>query len=348
MVQFTYTPSQYYAKTPVGNQPTDNFYNNLVQSTQNSGNQSPNRAALTAYDPKNPVPGTVGYSLPAQTYYNYGVNNPSNYGVQTLKTALVNTAINVAATSIAGLLTGSDDPVTNRLIGSGLNLGATNRDILTASQRGSNTAFQDDSEDRVIIYDQTGKFIGQSEIFAPLNNINGVLFPYTPTIQVSHRASYDAVSLVHTNYVTPQYQHSQIDNISISGIFTANYPAEAEYIIAMMHFFKTATKMFYGQDQIAGTPPPVLFLDAHGPFAFDHIPVVITSFDYTMPNDVDYISCTVRTQKQKVPTSLQVSLSMMPTYSRNNISNNFGLTSFSQGKLITGAMGNRTRTGGWI
>jgi hypothetical protein len=67
-----------------------------------------------------------------------------------------------------------------------------------------------------------------------------------------------------------------------------------------------------------------------------------------MPNDVDYISCRVGSQKQKVPTSLSVSISALPTYSRNRISNNFGLSKFAQGSLITGPGGNRKRVGGWL
>ena len=174
--------------------------------------------------------------------------------------------------------------------------------------------------DRVIIYDQTGRFIGQSNIFAPLKNVGGVLFPYTPTIQVTHKANYDMMHLTHTNYVTPAFQYSSVENISITGMFTANYPAEGEFIVAMMHFFKTATKMFYGKDQLAGTPPPILFLDGYGPYTFDHVPVVVTSFDYTLPNDVDYISCSVLGERQKVPTTLQVSINLVPTYSRNKTS----------------------------
>ena len=193
------------------------------------------------------------------------------------------------------------------------------------------------------ISDQTGRFIGQSDIFQPLNNTGGVLFPYTPQIQVTHKASYEMMNLVHTNYTTPAYQHSSVDNISIQGQFTANYPAEAEYVVAMLHFFRTVTKMFYGQDQLAGTPPPVLFLDGYGPYTFDHIPIVITSFDYSLPNDVDYISCTILGDKQKVPTTLSVNISCIPTYSRNKISNQFGLVNFSQGALLSDG-----DTGGWI
>jgi hypothetical protein len=349
MVNFTYQPNQYYSRTPAVNQTQPTFYNPSQAVPTNNGIQN-NIGSYTGYNLKNPAPGTVGYSLPAQSYANYGINHVSNYGTQSLKTGLINTAINAGVNGLINGLTGgaSSDPTGGRLNGSGVAQGGTAESLLQPVSGQSATAFQDDSEDRVIIYDQSGKFIGTSEILAPLQDLGGVLFPYTPTIQVAHKASYDPMSLVHTNYITPQYQHSQIDSISIQGMFTANYPAEAEYVIAMMHFFRATTKMFYGQDQLAGTPPPVLYLDAYGPWTFDHIPVVITGFDYTFPNDVDYISCTVRTQKQKVPTTLTVNLTMLPTYSRNNISNNFGLDNFTQGKLTTGAMGQRTRTGGWL
>lgn len=349
MVNFTYQPSKQYARTPVTNQVTPTFYNPSQATPQGNGINN-NIAAYSGYNQNNPAPGTVGYSLPALSYANYGINNVSNYGTQSLKTTLVNTAINVGVNALINGITGgpSSDPTGGRLSGADVAFGGTARSLLQPISSQSATAFQDDSEDRVIIYDQSGHFIGQSDVFQPLSDIGGVLFPYTPTIQVGHKASYDPMSLVHTNYTAPQYQHSQIDNISIQGVFTANYPAEAEYMVAMMHFFRSVTKMFYGKDQLAGTPPPVLYLDAYGPYAFDHIPVVITGFDYTYPNDVDYISCSIKTQKQKVPTSLTVNLTMMPTYSRNNISNNFGLVNFSQGTLITGAMSNRTRAGGWL
>ena len=136
---------------------------------------------------------------------------------------------------------------------------------------------------------------------------------------------------------------SYTDNVGITATFTAQDTTEANYLLAVIHFFRTVTKMFYGQDQLAGTPPPVLFLDGYGPYTFDHIPIVITSFDYSLPNDVDYISCTILGDKQKVPTTLSVNISCIPTYSRNKISNQFGLVNFSQGALLSDG-----DTGGWI
>jgi len=351
MVNFTYQPNQYYARLPATNQVATNFYNPGQATPFGYGfNASSGIASYSGYNRNNPVPGTIGYSLPAQAYANYGINNLSNYGTQSLKTQLVNTAITAGVSGLINGLTGNgNDPSNGRLYGSGISYGGTSAQLLQPSDAGSNVAFQDDSEDRVIISDQSGIFIGQSDVFAPLDNVGGVLFPYTPTIQVGHKASYDAQTLVHTNYVTPQYQHSSVDNIGIQAVFTANYPAEAEYMVAMLHFFRSVTKMFYGTDQLAGTPPPILYLDGYGKWTFDHIPVVITGFDYSLPNDVDYISCTVLGEKQKVPTTLNVNLSMLPTYSRNKISNEFGVVDFSQGSLLTASGGSGTSSsGGWI
>jgi hypothetical protein len=329
MVDFNFTPSQYYSRTPVVNQ-TGAAIPGFASSLPYSKNYGV--ATFQGYNPYAPVPGTIGYSLPAQTYYNYGINNQSFYGTQTLKTALVNTAVTTGVDAILNNLLGDpNNPASNRL--NGIPAGASPT-LLQPVSGNSNTAFMNEEEDRVIISDQTGYFIGQSNIYAPLSNFRGVLFPYTPTIQVSHKASYEMQSLVHTNYVTPMYQHSAVDNIGIQAQFTANYPAEAEYMVAMMHFFRAVTKMFYGQDSIAGTPPPVLYLDAYGPYTFDHVPVVVTSFDYSMPADVDYISCEVAGYKQKIPTIMNISLSMIPTYSRDKISNEFGLQKFVSGGLI--------------
>lgn len=345
---FNFTPQNFYSRTPGTNQNNAVFYNTSETQPIGNGNNQNDIAGYLGYGAAVGAltVGTQGYRLPTQNFYNYGVNNPGFFGTQTLKTSLTNVAINGALTGLVYGLTGgpSTDPTNGRLSGTGVQQGATPKQLLQAQSSKVNP--DDAKEDRVVIYDQTGRFIGQSDIFKPLANLNGVLFPYTPTIQITHKASYEMMQLVHTNYPTPAYQHSAVENISIQAMFTANYVAEAEYIVAMMHFFRSATKMFYGQDQLAGTPPPILFLDGYGPYTFDHIPVVITNFDYTLPNDVDYISCNIKGSRQKVPTTLTVNLSLTPTYSRNKISNEFGLINYSQGTLKTSGQG--VRSGGWI
>ena len=128
-------------------------------------------------------------------------------------------------------------------------------------------------------------------ILSPLLRTNGVIFPYTPNISVTYAANYEAADPTHSNYKIFQYKNSSVDQISITCDFTAQDTYEATYLLAVIHFFRSATKMFYGQDQgpRAGTPPPLCFLHGLGAFQFDEHPLVINNFTYTLPTDVDYI-----------------------------------------------------------
>jgi hypothetical protein len=72
-------------------------------------------------------------------------------------------------------------------------------------------------------------------------------------------------------------------------VFTAQDTAEAAYLLAVIHFFRSVTKMFYGQDSQAGTPPPLVFLSGLGQYQFNKHPCVVSNFQYSLPPDVDYI-----------------------------------------------------------
>jgi len=129
-------------------------------------------------------------------------------------------------------------------------------------------------------------------ILAPLTATDGVIFPYTPNITTNYAANYEQYDLVHSNYRGVFYKNSRVGDITVRGTFTAQDTTEANYLLAVIHFFRSATKMFYGQDAERGTPPPVCLLNGLGQFQFSDHPVVISSFNYTTPNDVDYIRAT--------------------------------------------------------
>jgi hypothetical protein len=128
-------------------------------------------------------------------------------------------------------------------------------------------------------------------ILTPLQKTDGVIFPYVPQIQVTYAAHYDPAEVAHSNYKIFQYKNSSIDQINITCDFTAQDNDEANYLLAVIHFFRSVTKMFYGQDEIPkpGTPPPLCYLSGMGDFQFDKHPLVVSSFNYSLPNDVDYI-----------------------------------------------------------
>lgn len=131
-------------------------------------------------------------------------------------------------------------------------------------------------------------------ILQPLIATNGVVFPYTPNIVVAYAANYNPVDLVHSNYKVQQYTNSSVDQVTLTCDFTAQDAYEARYVLAVIHFFRTMTKMFYGQDQypIRGTPPPLCYLYGLGGYQFSAHPLVINSFNYNLPTDVDYIQTT--------------------------------------------------------
>jgi len=70
-------------------------------------------------------------------------------------------------------------------------------------------------------------------------------------------------------------------------------PTEGLYWIAAVHYLRSLTKMFTGLDPKAGNPPPVVKLNGYGQFVFKNVPVVVTAFNTTLPNDCDYIGVPV-------------------------------------------------------
>jgi len=128
-------------------------------------------------------------------------------------------------------------------------------------------------------------------ILAPLAATDGVIFPYTPSISVQYASNYDATELTHSNYKFFTYRGSAVDSVNITCDFTAQDTFEANYLLAVIHFFRSVTKMFYGQDQNPkiGTPPPLCYLSGLGAFQFDAHPLAITAFNYALPTEVDYI-----------------------------------------------------------
>jgi hypothetical protein len=127
-------------------------------------------------------------------------------------------------------------------------------------------------------------------LLQPLKVTNGIIFPYTPTIGTAYKANYDTYDLTHSNYRGYFYKNSYTDAVALKATFTAQSTADAAYVLAVIHFFRSVTKMFYGQDAQRGSPPPLVFLSGLGDYQFNNHPCVVSSFAYNLPADVDYIS----------------------------------------------------------
>lgn len=127
-------------------------------------------------------------------------------------------------------------------------------------------------------------------LLQPLKTTNGVVFPYTPTITTAYKADYDQYNLTHSNYRGYFYKNSYTDAVQLACTFTAQSTSDAAYVLAVIHFFRSVTKMFYGQDAERGSPPPLVFLSGLGDYQFNNHPCLVSQFNYKLPADVDYIS----------------------------------------------------------
>ena len=126
-------------------------------------------------------------------------------------------------------------------------------------------------------------------ILSPLRATDGVIFPYMPTIATNYSADYSPYDLTHSNYRGYFYKGSRVGEVTLTADFTAQDSAEADYLLAVITFFKACTKMFYGQDKYRGSPPPLVFLSGLGQYQFSNHGCAISNFAFTLPNDVDYI-----------------------------------------------------------
>jgi len=132
-----------------------------------------------------------------------------------------------------------------------------------------------------------------SPVLTPLKDAGGLIFPYTPTITIASAASYNKVETVHTNFQFQAFKNSDPGAITITAPMNVSDPTEGLYWIAAVHYLRSLTKMFTGLDPKAGNPPPVVKLNGYGQFVFKNVPVVVTAFNTTLPNDCDYIGVPV-------------------------------------------------------
>lgn len=188
----------------------------------------------------------------------------------------------------------------------------------------------------------------------PLYSTKGVLFPYTPAVSTGAVTEYDPSSFIHTNYGYNSYVRSYPKPISISAEFTAQTNDEALYMLAVIHFFRSVTKSYFGVTpyNLAGTPPPTLLFNYLGEYQFNNVPVVIKYFDYTYDANIDYVPVNTSNKRlfsgnigvslpagnyggySYVPTHISVTLELDTQYIPIKLRNEFNLNDFRSGKLL--------------
>jgi hypothetical protein len=173
---------------------------------------------------------------------------------------------------------------------------------------------------------------GSNPWFGLLKATGGVVFPYLPTIELGSTANYSTLDPVHNNYPLYAYKNSQVNDITISGTFTAENEKDAAYWIAANLFFRTATKMFFGQGDNAGNPPIICKLNGYGSKVFNNVPVIIKTYNVSLSDDTQYVRCNYLQANTWVPIKSTVSLTLAPIYNRQTL-RKFNLQNYSSGSM---------------
>lgn len=195
-----------------------------------------------------------------------------------------------------------------------------------------------------------------NNILAPLHKTGGILFPYTPMIQVQHATvNYGQYDLAHTNYDYMAYQKTSSPSATVTGVFGAHTQDEAEYMMAVIHFFRTVTKSAFGgivsdplDFQDRGTPPPKLAFSAYGDAMFNKTPIYIRTVAFGLDQDVDYVPVrnasstgnenygTLNRQLENsyVPLVLNIFVDIVVAPNPSKLRDEFNLNDFRSGKLL--------------
>lgn len=183
--------------------------------------------------------------------------------------------------------------------------------------------------------DNSYNLLGSSpdNIMYPLVADGGVIFDNTPSLSVVYTSSYTAYELMHSNYELNAYQKSSISDFQIQAArLTSETREKADYTLAVMQFFRTFTKMNYGQnDPDAGLPPRIMNFSAYGQYMFNNVPVAIRTYTIQLQDNVDYVQTSFGTQVPLIM-DINITLTYMPTPSK--IKREFSLNSFANGSLI--------------
>jgi len=169
-------------------------------------------------------------------------------------------------------------------------------------------------------------------LMAPLAKTRGFIFPIQPNISIAYEAAYQDSKPTHSNFPYYHYTNSAISPISLTGDFPVRATVDAQYVMAGIHFLRSCTRMFNGQDgMLAGAPPLILRLTGLGFAGFDNIPVVITNCTVNYPDNVDYLSFKPfdTSELARMPVNVSIQVTLNPVFSRTFITNQYSTLAYS-------------------
>jgi hypothetical protein len=173
-------------------------------------------------------------------------------------------------------------------------------------------------------------------LLRPIEESGGMVWQYTPTIMVQGQTNYGQAHNQGMNYQINTFENSLPPALPVSADFTANNIYEARYLLAIFTFLKICGKGTFGDSAVKsgdyGRPPPVLLFEYMGDHMFNKVPVVVTSYSITLPEEVDYVPVKVGTTVTHVPTRTNIMVNLEVTYTPQKLRRQFSLDKLTSGE----------------
>jgi len=187
-----------------------------------------------------------------------------------------------------------------------------------------------------MFYKKTAAGDDSDYLLRPIEESGGMVWQYTPGIMLQGQTTYAQAHMQGMNYQINTFQNSQPPILPITADFTANDIYEARYLLAIFTFLRICGKGTFGDAAVRemnyGRPPPVLLFEYMGDHMFNKVPVVLTSYNIALPEEVDYVPVTVGTTVTHVPTRTNIMLTLEPTYTPQKLRRKFNLDALTSGE----------------
>ena len=185
-------------------------------------------------------------------------------------------------------------------------------------------------------YQKTEDGDNRDYLLRPIKESGGMVWQYTPQIMVQGQTNYAQAHMQGMNYQINTFQNATPPMLPVTADFTANDIYEARYLLAIFTFLRICGKGTFGDSAVAagnyGRPPPVLLFEYMGDHMFNKVPVVMTSYNIQLPEEVDYVPVKVGTTVTHVPTRTNIMVNLEPTYTPQKLRRKFNLDMLTSGQ----------------
>lgn len=148
-----------------------------------------------------------------------------------------------------------------------------------------------------------------------------------PVLQESRGAQYEAESLLHAPESFQAYTSTEQREFTIDGRFFCRNEADVQTNSNIINVVRSLVMPDYNN---SGSPPVPVKLYAYGTWHLHGLPCLVKSYDFTFPNDVDYISI----NGISMPVIFNIALTLSEQHSVKQL-RSFSLADFRAGDMVS-------------